>query len=149
MDGMPRFIALLVSIALTGCGPAESSAAQPSAPQVILDQSFQGAGATYRVTVDREVYPPHYAGLLHTHPGPGSLCLLQGQLSMEAVGQQPAIITPGQCWTESPGIAHRPVNTTDTEAVALFYLFAPAGQPRIEPASGASGSETSPSPSPA
>jgi len=145
---MPRFIALLVvSIFLASCGSAAPSSAQPGAPQFILDQSFQGDGATYRVTVDREVYPAHYAGLLHTHPGPGSLCLLQGQLSIEAVGQQPASITAGQCWTESPGVVHRPVNTTDTEAIALFYLFAPAGQPRIEPASGTASPKT-PSPPP-
>lgn len=132
---MLRWLCLLpLSLSLASCGASSSSAVQPGAPQVLLDRSLPGDGASYRVTVDREVYPPHYAGLLHTHPGPGTLCLLQGQLTIEVVGQQPRNLAAGQCWPEMPGVAHRPVNETGREAVAVFYLFAPAGEPRIQAA---------------
>ena len=87
-----------------------------------------------RATVDREVYPPHYAGAWHTHPGPGSFCTLQGTLTMEVRDGPPVTLSPGECWGESPGVAHRPANRTDREAVALFYLLAPDGQPRTLPA---------------
>ena len=125
----PRFLALALVLTLAACGGGAT--AQPAAPQFLLNRTLNG----YQVTVDREVYPPHYAGLLHTHPGPGSFCVVQGQMRIEAEGQQPLSLGPGQCWAEPPGVAHRPVNDSDQEAVAVFYLLAPAGQQRIAPAS--------------
>lgn len=134
-------VLLLVSVlaaATAGCGPstASSSAANnvPAAPQFLLNQGIQADGKTFQVTVDRESYPPHYAGLWHTHPGPGSFCVLQGQLTIEAMNQQPLTLAPGQCWAEPPGVAHRPTNNTDQVAEALFYLLAPAGEQRIQSA---------------
>lgn len=123
--GFRSLVTAAFVLPLAACGGAP--AAQPAAPQFLLDQTMDG----YRVTVDREVYPPHYAGLLHTHPGPGSFCMVQGQLRIEIEGQQPVSLRPGQCWAELPGVAHRPVNDSDQEAVAIFYLLAPTGEPRI------------------
>ncbi|HEU0168852.1 MAG TPA: cupin domain-containing protein [Chloroflexota bacterium] len=116
-------------MALAAC--SSGSAGQPGAPQFLLDRTLSG----YEITVDQESYPAHYAGLLHTHPGPGSFCVLQGQLRIEVVGQAAVALGPGQCWAEPPGVAHRPVNDTDQPAVAVFYLLAASGQSRIAAAS--------------
>ena len=128
-------VALLALLYVAGCRSGPSAASQtPSPPQFLFDQQFNGNHGPLLVTIDRERYPPHYAGLWHTHPGPGSFCVLQGTLTIEVRSQPNVTLTSGQCWTEMPGVVHRPANLTDVEAVALFYLMAPAGQPRILPA---------------
>ncbi|MGH2364269.1 MAG: cupin domain-containing protein [Chloroflexota bacterium] len=117
-------------LALAGC----SRPATPVTPKILFNQQFSGTGGPYLVTVDRETYPPGFMSAWHTHPGPGSLCLLQGQVRIDVRGQPSVALRPGQCWTEPPGVAHRPTNPAGTPAVCLFYLFAPANQPRIQPA---------------
>lgn len=126
-----------ILLLLAGCAPVEPvarSGGSPPAPQFVLDQRFPGDYGQLLATVDREVYPPHYAGLWHTHPGPGSLCVLQGVLQVEIRDRAEVTLSSGLCWSELPGLAHRPVNAGDVTAVALFYLLAPTGQPRIIPA---------------
>lgn len=124
---------LLLLLAAAGCSPATGAAnsAQPPPPQFLLNKDVPSDKGTMQVTLDREVYPPHYVGLWHTHPGPGSLCVLQGALTVEVSGQADVPLPAGACWAEPPGVAHRPANLTDQQAVALFYLMAPAGRPRI------------------
>ncbi|HEV7215928.1 MAG TPA: hypothetical protein VGP33_12500, partial [Chloroflexota bacterium] len=56
---------------------------------------------------------------------------LQGTLMLEVAGQPNVVLAAGSCWSEQPGLAHRPTNQSDRQAVALFYLMAPAGRPRI------------------
>ena len=123
-----------LAVFVAGCSIGRPPAQAPPAPQFLFDQQFNGDHGPLLVTVDRERYPPHYAGLWHTHPGPGSFCVLQGTLTIEVRNQPTVTLASGQCWMETPGVVHRPANLTDIEAVALFYLLAPAGQPRILPA---------------
>lgn len=121
-------------LALSGCaapGAPAPSAAQPPPPKFYFQQDFSGDRGELLATVDREVYPAHYAGLWHTHPGPGSFCVLQGTLVVEVRGGADVPLQSGQCWQEQPGVIHRPVNRTDQEATALFFLLAPANGPRI------------------
>ena len=130
-------VVLLLLLVTTACAPATSvgTGTQPPPPQFVFNKVFPGDSGSMQVTLDREVYPPHYAGLWHTHPGPGSLCVLQGTLTVEVAGQPDVVLPAGSCWAEKPGLAHRPTNQSDQQAVALFYLMAPAGQPRILAAS--------------
>jgi mannose-6-phosphate isomerase-like protein (cupin superfamily) len=125
--------ALLLLLATSACAPTSSvtTGTQPPPPRFVFNQSFPSDNGNMQVTLDRELYPPHYAGLWHTHPGPGSLCVLQGTLAVEVAGQRNVVLPAGSCWTEKPGLAHRPTNQSDQQAVALFYLMAPAGQARI------------------
>ena len=125
--------ALLLLLTTTACIPAAgvTTGAQPPPPQFVFNQTFPSDTGNLQVTLDREIYPPQYAGLWHTHPGPGSLCVLQGTLTVEVAGQRNVVLPSGSCWAESPGVAHRPTNQSDQQAVALFYLMAPAGGPRI------------------
>ena len=129
-------ILMSAAVALAGCSPltAAQPSPAPSSPQPLLDQQVAGEGGAFRVSVDREVYPAHYAGLWHTHPGPGSFCVVQGSLRVEAQDQASIDLTPGQCWAEPENVPHRPVNITSTEAVAIFFLLAPAGAPGIRAA---------------
>ena len=124
---------LLASLlfATVACASRVTSGAQPPPPQFVFNKTFPSDSGNLQATLDREVYPPHYAGLWHTHPGPGSLCVLQGTLTVEVAGQPTVVLASGSCWAETPGVAHRPTNQTDRQAVALFYLMAPAGGPRI------------------
>ncbi|HUZ77923.1 MAG TPA: cupin domain-containing protein [Chloroflexota bacterium] len=121
-------------LALAGCSWPAAPAGAPVTPKFLFDQQFSGSGGPYLVTIDRETYPPGFTSGWHTHPGPGSLCLLQGQVRIDVRGQPSVTLQPGQCWTEPPGVAHRPTNPAGTPAVCLFYLFAPADQPRLQPA---------------
>jgi quercetin dioxygenase-like cupin family protein len=125
--------ASLLLLAAAACAPPSSGStgAQPPPPQLLFDKDVPSDKGAMQVTLDREIYPPHYVGLWHTHPGPGSLCVLQGALTVEVSGQPDVPLPAGACWAEPPGVAHRPANLTDQPAVALFYLMAPAGQPRI------------------
>jgi quercetin dioxygenase-like cupin family protein len=125
--------AFLLLLAASACSQTTSTftGSQPPPPQFVFNKSYPSDRGNMQVTLDREVYPPHYAGLWHTHPGPGSLCVLQGTLTVEVAGQPNVALSAGSCWSEQPGLAHRPVNQSDQLAVALFYLMAPAGQPRI------------------
>lgn len=130
----PVLATILLLTACTGRpGGAGLAAGQPPAPQFLFNQAFPSGRGALRATVDREVYPPHYAGTWHTHPGPGSFCSLEGTLTIEVRGAAAVTLTPGQCWTEEPGVVHRPANRTDQPAVALFYLLAPDGRPRAIP----------------
>jgi len=131
--GTPIAGALYLLLATSACSQATNAAAanQPPPPQFVFNKSYPSDGGSLQVTLDREVYPPHYAGLWHTHPGPGSLCVLQGTLTVEVAGQPNVVLPAGSCWQEKPGLAHRPTNQSAQQAVALFYLLAPAGQPRI------------------
>lgn len=124
---------LLLLLIATSCAPPTTATnrSQPPPPQFLFNKTFPSDKGTMQVTLDREVYPPHYVGLWHTHPGPGSLCVLQGALTVEVSGQADVPLPAGACWAEPPGVAHRPANLTNQQAVALFYLMAPAGQPRI------------------
>jgi quercetin dioxygenase-like cupin family protein len=126
--------ALLLTLAACTPATAVTAGAQPPPPQFVFNKTFPGDNGNVQATLDREVYPPHYAGLWHTHPGPGSLCVLQGRLTVEVAGQPDVPLPAGSCWAEPPGVAHRPTNQGDQQAVALFYLLAPAGQPRIRAA---------------
>lgn len=133
-----RQAALMVGVVLlfftiSACAPAASVATstQPPPPQFVFNKSFPSDHGAMQVTLDREVYPPHYAGLWHIHPGPGSLCVLQGTLTVEVARHPNVQLQAGSCWAEMPGLAHRPTNPSDQQAVALFYLMAPAGQSRI------------------
>lgn len=126
-----------LAILVAGCsatpGPA-SAGGQPPPPKFLFNQTFAGDPGKPQATVDQEVYPPHYAGLWHTHPGYGMFCTLQGTLTIEVQGKPDVPLPAGRCWEEVPGVAHRPANRTAQAAVALFYLLAPAGGPRIAPA---------------
>ena len=69
-----------------GCSPSETAtppASQPPPPRFLLQQNLAGDRGPLLVTVDQEVYPPHSAGLWHSHPGPGSFCVLQGRLTVQ------------------------------------------------------------------
>lgn len=125
-------LALLLLLTVTACAPPTGAAGgtQPPPPQFLFNKDFPSNNGSMQVTLDREVYPPHYVGLWHTHPGPGSLCVLQGTLTVEVSGQPDVPLPAGACWAEPPGVAHRPANRTDQQAVALFYLMAPAGRSR-------------------
>ena len=124
---------LLLLLTAAGCAPPTNAPdhSQPPPPQFLFNKDFPSDKGNMQVTLDREIYPPHYVGLWHTHPGPGSLCVLQGALTVEVSGQADVPLPAGACWAEPPGVAHRPANLADQQAVALFYLMAPAGQPRI------------------
>jgi mannose-6-phosphate isomerase-like protein (cupin superfamily) len=139
----PLILSLLVPVLFAACAmPFSGHSAnngQPPPAQFLFNENFSSDAGTLKVTVDRELYPPHYAGLWHTHPGPGSFCVLQGKITIEVRGRSDIVLTADQCWMETPGIVHRPTNQTDQEAVALFYLMAPANQPRIIPVPPSSG----------
>ncbi len=128
---------VVVLLLMAGCAPGGTIVGprgSPPSPQFLFTQRFPGDDGQLLATVDREVYPPHYAGLWHTHPGPGSLCVLQGVLQVEIREHVGVTLSSDQCWSELPGLPHRPVNSGEVAAVALFSLLAPAGQPRIIPA---------------
>lgn len=127
---------VLAILAVSGCAAPASRSAQgpPPPPQFFFNRSFTATPSDMQATVDREVYPPHYAGLYHTHPGYGLFCTLQGTLTIQIEGRPDVTLPSGQCWEEPPGVAHRPANLTDQQAVAVFYLIAPAGRPRIQAA---------------
>lgn len=130
--------ATFLAVLTTGCAPATGDApaggASPPPPKFLFNQTFPSDSRTLQATVDQEVYPPHYAGLWHTHPGYGMFCTLQGTLTIEVEGKPNVPLPAGRCWEEVPGVAHRPANLTTQQAVALFYLIAPGAQPRIAPA---------------
>ncbi|MCL4544258.1 MAG: cupin domain-containing protein [Chloroflexi bacterium] len=127
---------LTVSLLLTSCALVQG-ANHPvvfPTPALLYEQRFAAANGEMLVTLDREDYPPHYAGAWHTHNGPGLFCVLTGTITMEIRGAPSQLLHSGQCWEEIPGIVHRPANTTSGPATAIFYLFGPAQLPRIVPA---------------
>ena len=121
---------------LTACSTNASTNAVPT-PQPLYEQRFTSQQGDILITLDREVYPAHYHGEWHTHPGPGLFCTLTGTITMEVQGKPNVSLSPGTCWEEIPGTVHRPANLTNHAATAIFYLFAPAALPRIQPASSA------------
>jgi quercetin dioxygenase-like cupin family protein len=74
-------------------------------------------------------FPPGAWTPWHFHGGEGLVTILEGEFTLEILGQEPQTYGPGDHWKEHLGMPHRAGNETDQPARLAVTFILPVGTP--------------------
>ncbi|MFQ5851958.1 MAG: cupin domain-containing protein [Candidatus Binatia bacterium] len=124
------FISVVVMTGLSG--PVQNEEAHPG-NKVLYHQALPPLPrGNHKLGVWLSRWKPGEVTPLHFHHGPGVLCVLEGQLRIRIPSQGEVTVNPGNCWEETPGVAHSPLNPGRRDARAVFVLIHPVDKPLRE-----------------
>lgn len=78
-------------------------------------------------------FPPGAWTPWHFHGGEGLVTVLEGEFTLELLGQEPQTYGPGEQWKEHLGMPHRAGNETDEPARLVVTFILPVGTPTTVP----------------
>jgi quercetin dioxygenase-like cupin family protein len=70
---------------------------------------------------------------LHFHGGDGLVTVLEGEMTLEVLGQEPRTYGPGDMWPERVGVPHRAGNAADEPALITVTFILPIDVPTTVP----------------
>jgi quercetin dioxygenase-like cupin family protein len=70
---------------------------------------------------------------LHFHGGDGLVTVLEGEMTLEVLGQEPQTYGPGDMWPERVGVPHRAGNESDEPALLTVTFVLPVDVPTTVP----------------
>jgi len=119
-----------LSVALGAVLICRSSLAQePAKPNLVHREVVQGMPQAGRqeVQVFTATIAPGQSTVLHTHPFPVTVYMLEGAFTLEMEGREPVTVRAGQSMVEPPHIRMTGFNRSATETVRLviFYVAEP------------------------
>ena len=90
--------------------------------------------AGYQAIMNIVVIPPGVSEIKHTHPGPLSVYVLEGSLTLEHEGRPTATYKPGEAVLIEAGKIHRGINSGDVPVKLVASLISENGKPPAAPA---------------
>ena len=135
---MIRMIALCAALALlpTGTLHAQQLPAATQQTQTIKRtplQKFDVPGTNYETVIGIAEIVPNVTIGRHTHPGPESGYLLEGELTLLVEGQAPLEVKTGQSYRVPPGAIHDAKTGASGAKVIATYVVE-KGKPLASPA---------------
>ena len=104
---------------------------QPQAPRPTLRAQVRLDGVTQAGAFDEVLavadYPPGAAGLLHSHPAPILVLVVEGELTLREQGRVPRVVKSGESWIERAGDVHDVVNAGSAKATLVAQQIVPQG----------------------
>ena len=95
-------------------------------------ERFDVPGSNYETIMMLVELPPQINTGLHTHPGFDAAYLLEGDLTVIALGQPDKTIKAGESWHVPPGIVHE-VKAGNTTVKVLAAYVVEKGKPLATP----------------
>ena len=124
--------ALALSLGLTGTLHAQQLPAATQKTQTIKRtplQKFEVPGTNYETVIGIAEIVPNVTIGRHTHPGPESGYLLEGELTLMVEGQPPLEVKTGQSYRVPPGAIH---DASGAKVIATYVVE--KGKPLASPA---------------
>jgi quercetin dioxygenase-like cupin family protein len=78
-------------------------------------------------------FPPGTWTPLHFHGADGLVTVLEGEVTLEVLGQEPRTFQPGDMWKEHVGLPHRAGNDSDAPARITVTFIAQVDAPITVP----------------
>lgn len=102
----------------------------PPGPEPVYRAEFQPTQLPETFSVISLVleFPPSAETPLHSHPGPGIVLILEGELTGFDEAGNETVFRPGDTFEEGPGKVHRVRNHTDQPTRVLFTVLLPEGE---------------------
>jgi quercetin dioxygenase-like cupin family protein len=110
--------------------------AQGTAAGMILKEIVSGMpkGEKQEVRVLSASYKSGETTVLHTHPFPVTLFVLEGAFTLKLEGRAPVTVKAGQAFVEPPNVKATLYNPSSTEPLRLVVFYASdPGAPFLEP----------------
>ena len=127
---MKRFlIAASVILAFTGAALAQASGPIKRTPL----QKFDVPGTNYETVVGIAEIVPNVNIGRHTHPGPESGYILEGEMTLLVEGQPPKPLKAGESYSVPPGAIHD-ARTGPAGAKVIATYVVEKGKPLASPA---------------
>lgn len=132
-DGLGWRRALAVG-SIVFCLPVSVAAQQASAPIKRTPlQTFDVPGTSYQTVIGLAEIMPNVNVGRHTHPGPESGYLLEGDFVLLVQGQPDKTVKAGESYLVPPGVAHD-AKTGEKGAKVLATYVVEKGKPLATPA---------------
>ena len=96
-------------------------------------QKFDVPGTNYETVIGMAEIAPNVNIGRHTHPGPESGYMLDGDMTLLAEGQPPLVVKTGESYKVPPGVAHD-AKTGDKGAKVIATYVVEKGKPLASPA---------------
>lgn len=130
-----RVLALLTCTALAVTAGLTLAQEEEVFPEVV----FQTATEVSNVPGDFQLvtlvlgFPPGAWTPLHMHGGDGLVTVLEGEMTLHVLGDEPRTYRPGDQWREHVGMPHRAGNESGERAVLAVTFILPVGTPTTIP----------------
>ncbi len=135
---MTRFIRMsfmALGISFTGAVLAQATPAAPPAPTIkrTLLQTVDVPGTTYNAITGIAEIAPNAAIGRHTHPGPETGYMIEGEMTLMIDGQPPRTIKAGESYQIPAGAVHD-ARSGDKGAKVMAVYVVEKGKPLASPA---------------
>ena len=120
------------AVSLLDIGNARAQQASEIKRTPLFQQDSTIAG--YQAIMNIVVIPPGVSEIKHTHPGPLSVYVLEGTLTLEHEGRPTATYKPGEAVLIEAGKIHRGINSGDVPVKVVASLISENGKPPTAPA---------------
>jgi quercetin dioxygenase-like cupin family protein len=107
----------------------------PPGPQLVYQAEFDPAELPEDFTVKTLVLDiaPGAETPLHSHPGPGIVLIIEGELVSFGQDGQEVTYVAGESFQEGPGQVHAVRNDGEATVRLLFSILLPTGEPLTKP----------------
>jgi quercetin dioxygenase-like cupin family protein len=126
--GMPVLQKSLVFGVLAATALALSAAAQSGGLKRTPLQTVDFPSGFQTVSVIAEIEPGTCAGR-HTHPGPESTYIIEGEVTLKVDGKPDQVLKAGNSFQLPPGVVHDACNMTGRPDKALAVYIVEKGKP--------------------
>ena len=136
----PKFIAVCLSILLTGSLVAVVSADQAAKPKMsvkVLMKTTMSGDESREAIIGMGEFPPGASTGRHTHPGDEYATVLEGELEILMDGQPTKHVKAGEAYHNARDVVHETRNTGTAVAKVVSTFVIAKGQPIMKPAGGA------------
>lgn len=131
---MLRTISLCALVALAGAAQAQQQPSiQPSPIKRIVLQKFDVPGTNHETVIGIAEIAPNVSIGRHTHPGPESGYMLEGEFVLLVEGKPDQIVKAGESYAIPPGAKHD-ARTGDKPTKVLATYVVEKGKPLATPA---------------
>ena len=129
-------IGTALAVAATGVAQAQQLPAATQQTQTIKRtplQKFDVPGTNYETVIGMAEIVPNVSIGRHTHPGPESGFMLQGEMTLMVEGQPPVVVKAGESYKVPPGAVHD-AKTGPAGAKVIATYVVEKGKPLASPA---------------
>ena len=135
---MIRYAIVMIGLLVVGASLQDATRAQQPAPaaQTIKRtplQKFDVPGTSYETVIGLAEVGPNVSIGRHTHPGPESGCMLEGEMVLMVQGQPDKLVKAGESYQVPPGAVHDGRSGPQGAKVIATYVVE-KGKPLASPA---------------
>jgi quercetin dioxygenase-like cupin family protein len=130
------FVVVIVALAVAGAAHAQQLPAAATQTQTIKRtplQKFDVPGTNYETVIGMAEIVPNVNIGKHTHPGPESGFMLDGEMTLLVDGQPPLVVKKGESYKIAPGAVHDAKTGASGAKVIATYVVE-KGKPLASPA---------------